>query len=177
MLISSSRKPAPKTRSFCKNLGHTFGYEYVSRGKSSLRDLGLKSEDLGHKYVLLVYELEGNPSKLSFFTNDGNEILSLKITAKISNERLFIKPKELKFKFILPGLEFLKTFFDFPLDSNIFSNSIEINESKNLDEIANISFINDKGEKSKFEITIRRILFIADELKNRDEKMFEGKNG
>ncbi|MDR0911938.1 MAG: hypothetical protein LBM96_04965 [Methanobrevibacter sp.] len=162
MIISSSRKPADNTRIFCKNLSNTFGFKYISRGKSSLRDLGLKSEELGFKYLCLIYELKGMPSKLSIFTNDGKEKFSLKIDAKTTSNRLHIKPKELKYKSIPKGLEFLNKYFDFDFDEKGFDNLIEINSSKDPEEIAIINFINDKGSKSEFEIKILDILYLDD---------------
>ncbi|WP_052332223.1 hypothetical protein [Methanobrevibacter arboriphilus] len=67
MLISTSRKPSSKTRAFCKNLSHALDTDYVNRGKMSMRELQLKSNSLGLDNIVLVYEMKGNPSKITFF--------------------------------------------------------------------------------------------------------------
>ena len=67
MLISSSRKPSQKTRSFCKNISNAFNYPYINRGKMSLRDLFLKVNVLDENSLMLVYENKGNPSKITFY--------------------------------------------------------------------------------------------------------------
>ena len=80
MLISTSRKPSQKTRTFCKNFSHAFGYDYTNRGKSSLRDLLIKAKQLGHDRLVLVYQIKGNPSKLTFYDLEANEKLELLVS-------------------------------------------------------------------------------------------------
>lgn len=76
MIITTARKPSQKTRTFCKRLGKFTGWEYVTRGKSSLSNF-----DDGN--LLLVGESRGNPANFNFFLN-GECILSIR--ANISAE-------------------------------------------------------------------------------------------
>ncbi len=63
MIITTARKPSPKTRSFCKHLGLFTGWEYVNRGKASL-------SEFAYEPFLLVGEYKGNPGSFKFFIND-----------------------------------------------------------------------------------------------------------
>ena len=85
MLISTSRKPSQKTRTFCKNFSHAFGFDYTNRGKSSLRDLLIKAKQLGHDSLVLVYQIKGNPSKLTFYDLEANEKLALLVSVNTTN--------------------------------------------------------------------------------------------
>ena len=87
VLISTSRKPSQKTRTFCKNLSHAFGFDYTNRGKSSLRDMLVKASQMNHDTLLLVYQIKGNPSKLTFYDLKAQEKLALLISANEMNER------------------------------------------------------------------------------------------
>ena len=103
MLISTSRKPSQKTRTFCKNFSHAFGFDYTNRGKSSLRDLLIKAKQLGHDSLVLVYQIKGNPSKLTFYDLEANEKLALLVSVNTTNERLHISPKDLKIRSTVPS--------------------------------------------------------------------------
>jgi rRNA maturation protein Rpf1 len=69
MIITTARKPSSKTRIFCKHLSRFTGWEYVTRGKTSL-------EMFADEPFLLVGEHKGNPGSFNFYMN-GSSVLSI----------------------------------------------------------------------------------------------------
>lgn len=170
MLISTSRKPSQNTRKFCKNLMHATGCEYINRGKSSIRDILLKSAVSGNS-TALVYEIKGNPSKITFYSK-AKEVLSILVTVKTQNTRLHINPDNLAVKCDVPQLSILAELLGADLDDNPKENYLYIHEYTDQDEdeyiekdyvdykIAIIDFYNKKGEKLDLQIAVRKILDI-----------------
>ncbi|KZX12677.1 Brix domain-containing protein [Methanobrevibacter filiformis] len=158
MLISSSRKPSQKTRSFCKNLSNALDFPYINRGKMSIRDLFLKAHSVDENSLILVYENKGNPSKITFYNENGDEGLSLIISAKITKERLNIDTNYLKLQCDFPKLEVLSEIMNIPTGKNIVGNYIHIKSSNKNDNIAIIEFYNNKDSKIDFEIAIKKII-------------------
>lgn len=78
MIITTARKPSSKTRTFCKHLGRFSGWEYVTRGKTSLLDFA-------DKPFLLVGEYKGNPGRFSFFSG-GKCVLSIRANVSLDKE-------------------------------------------------------------------------------------------
>lgn len=169
MLISTSRKPAQNTRKFCKNLMHATGSEYVNRGKSSIRDVLLKSAILGHNSTAFVYEIKGNPSKITFYSR-AEKVLSILVTVTTQNTRLHINPKNLKVKCEVDELSGIAELIDAEFDDNPSENYLHIHKYTEEDEeeyeekdyvdykIAVIDFYNKFGEKIDFKIAVRKIL-------------------
>lgn len=82
MLITTSRKPSSRTRSFCQDMSHVLNAKYVNRGKMSFRDVLLKSDSLGFHKTAVVSQIKGNPSKIEIYEN--NELLLfMKITVSL----------------------------------------------------------------------------------------------
>ena len=158
MLISTSRKPSQKTRTFCKNFSHAFGFDYTNRGKSSLRDLLIKAKQLGHDSLVLVYQIKGNPSKLTFYDLEANEKLALLVSVNTTNERLHISPKDLKIRSTVRELDVLAEVLGIevttePQDSNYIRISYaDYDDEKNF---AILYFVNKKGEQIDFQGTNR----------------------
>lgn len=149
----------------------------------SMRDLFLNSIDES-KYMSLVYETKGNPSKITFFTNDtnnndcegniseNNEILSMTISNNSQSKRLNFDKNNLSinFNFIknsnnnssLSKLEKLVEILDLEISKNPSENYINIEELDaesrgNGNNIAKINFIDKNGEKSDFNIFIKGV--------------------
>lgn len=120
MLITTSRKPSKRTRSFCQYLNRVLSSEYINRGKMSMRDVLLKANDLGYSHVAVVYEYNGNPSKITFFDSYGDEILSMTINVALPENRINIKKEDLSLKCDLEEMSILEniliSFDDKPLD-------------------------------------------------------------
>ena len=178
MLISTSRKPSSKTRAFCKNLSHALGCEYINRGKMSMRELQLKSIESGYKYISLVYEMNGNPSKITFFSNDGDELVAIIGSVNTTNERLHIKTDDLTFQSDLPELNILREIFNidesqvigskenFVYIEKLIDNYEDIKDEDIKDEdiedfekkIAIIHFYNKYGDDTGLKINLRKIV-------------------
>lgn len=98
MLITTSRKPSPKTRTFARNLRKALNEDYINRGKMSLRDVLLKAVQSNSDKIIVISEIKGNPSRIEILNSDGNSLLSLNITSsiisssgKINREKLRIR--------------------------------------------------------------------------------------
>jgi U3 small nucleolar ribonucleoprotein protein IMP4 len=82
ILITTSRKPCNRTRSFCKDLQRSLpGSVYKTRGKSSLKPL------LQVEKAVYITDWKGNPGKFEIYEN-GRRILSILIKGvKLRRER------------------------------------------------------------------------------------------
>jgi U3 small nucleolar ribonucleoprotein protein IMP4 len=113
MLITTSRKPSQRTRSFCKSLVRVLNSSYINRGKMSIRDVLIKSSELELAKIAVVSEMKGNPSKIDFYDEDGETILSLDVTVSIpnsnANSKSRVKTKNLR---IISEIDELKGFGD-----------------------------------------------------------------
>lgn len=157
MLISTSRKPSPKTRKFCKNFSHATGSTYVNRGKMNMRELLLRALEEDEVNLAVVNEIKGNPSKVTFYSNKGEILLVILISASLTNERLHILPKDLTVVSRVKKLDIISKIFNFDLVDKDNSNYIFIdNGTDNL--VATIEFVNKFGEKTEFKIKVRKIL-------------------
>ncbi len=78
MIITTSRKPSSKIRSFCKNLSRFTGCKYVPRGKTGL-------DAFTDDNLLLVGEYKGNPGSFNFFLK-GISILSIHANVSMDKE-------------------------------------------------------------------------------------------
>ncbi len=83
MIITTARKPSSKTRIFCKHLSRFTGWEYVTRGKTSLAMFA-------GEFFLMVGESRGNPASFNFFSN-GKCVLSIRANVSLDKE---IEPGE-----------------------------------------------------------------------------------
>ncbi|ADG13171.1 Brix domain protein [Methanocaldococcus infernus ME] len=81
MIITSSRKPSQRTRSFLRDLERTLNLPYIQRGKLSLKELF----DID-KHILLIGEFKGNPGTLVVYDVENCKRLSSFITVKLQRE-------------------------------------------------------------------------------------------
>ena len=156
MLISTSRKPSQKTRKFCKNFAHATDSTSVNRGKMNMRELLLRALDEDEVNLAIVNEIKGNPSRITFYSNKGEELLIVLISAGLSNERLHIAPSKLKVVSDVQDLNCLSDILGFELVDNAEDNYIHISEDDDL--IARINFINKFGDKTDFQINVKKII-------------------
>ncbi len=161
MLISTSRKPSQKTRKFCKNLAHATGSTSVNRGKMNMRELLLKALEVDEFNLAIVNEIKGNPSRISFYSNRGELLLTLLIGASEENEKMNIAPSQLKIVSEVDSLNVLKDILDMDLVESAEENYILI--SKSEDSVAMINFINKFGEKLKFQINVKKLLEVSND--------------
>ena len=161
MLISTSRKPSQKTRKFCKNLAHATGSTSVNRGKMNMRELLLKALEIEEFNLVIVNEIKGNPSRISFYSNKGELLLTILIGANNGSGKINIAPSQLKMVSYVDKLNVLKDIIDVDLVDKASENYILI--SKNDGMVAKINFINKLGEVTDFQINVKKILEVSND--------------
>ena len=156
MLISTSRKPSQKTRKFCKTFAHATGSTSVNRGKMNMRELLLKALELEEVNLAVVNEIKGNPSKITFYSNKGEELLTILISVVLETEKLNIAPGSLKVVSEVENLDVLSEILSFEKVDKAEENYVLISQDDDL--IAKINFINKFGDRVKFQINVKKIL-------------------
>lgn len=161
MLISTSRKPSQKTRKFCKNLAHATGSTSVNRGKMNMRELLLKALEIDEFNLAIVNEIKGNPSRISFYSNKGELLLTILIGASNGSGKINIAPSQLKLVSYVDRLNVLKDILDVDLVDEASENYILISKSDDL--VAKIHFINKFGEVTDFQINVKKVLEVSND--------------
>ena len=161
MLISTSRKPSQKTRKFCKNLAHATGSTSVNRGKMNMRELLVKALEVDEFNLAIVNEIKGNPSRISFYSNKGELLLTILIGASEGTEKMNIAPSQLKIVSTVEKLNILSDILDMDLVERAEENFILITKSE--DSVAKINFINKFGDKINFQINVKKILEVSND--------------
>ena len=78
ILITTSRRPSPRTRSLVKDLAALFPGSYrVTRGHMTLGELALEARSIGVERVLIIGERRGNPSILRFYEPRGSNLVNI----------------------------------------------------------------------------------------------------
>lgn len=80
----------------------------------SLRDVLLKSSQLGFDKTAVVSETKGNPSKIDFYNEKGDIVLSMDVTVSITNSKGRLKIKELYLKSEMDDLNILGELLGIP---------------------------------------------------------------
>ena len=161
MLISTSRKPSQKTRKFCKNLARVTGSTSVNRGKMNFRELLLKALEVDEYNLAVVNEIKGNPSRISFFSNKGELLLTILIGVTLDSEKTNMAPSQLKIVSEVKKLDVLSDILDLDLVNEAEDNYILI--SKSDDSVARIHFVNKFGDKLNFQINVKKVLEVTDD--------------
>ena len=161
MLISTSRKTSQKTRKFCKNLARATGSTSVNRGKMNMRELLLKALEIDEFNLAIVNEIKGNPSRISFYSNKGELLLTLLISVNNGSGKINIAPSQLKIVSHVDRLNVLKDILDVDLVDEASENYIII--AGRDDMIAKISFINKFGEPTDFQINVKKIIEVSND--------------
>ena len=161
MLISTSRKPSQKTRKFCKNLAHATGSTSVNRGKMNMRELLVKALEVDEFNLAIVNEIKGNPSRISFYSNKGELLLTILIGASEGTEKMNIAPSQLKIVSTVEKLNILSDILDMDLVERAEENFILITKSD--DAVAKINFINKFGDKINFQINVKKIIEVSND--------------
>lgn len=123
----------------------------------NMRELLLKALAEEEVNLAIVNEIKGNPSKITFYSNRGDELLSILITVSISNERLNVSPSKLKIVSEVEQLNCLSDIMGYELVDDAEENYIYISR-EDSDLIARINFINKFGDKTDFQINVKKIL-------------------
>jgi len=83
MLLTTSRKPSQRTRSFCQKLKRAIGCPYINRGKMNIQEILQKTIEHKESTVAIVSEKRGNPSKITFYNINGEQIGYMTINVAI----------------------------------------------------------------------------------------------
>ena len=101
MLITTSRKPSPRTRTFTRSLERVLNSKYINRGKMSMRDVLLKSSVLNYSTIAVISEMKGNPSRIEIYNLKGESLIRMDITATNSLASGKINKKKLNLRWQL----------------------------------------------------------------------------
>lgn len=123
----------------------------------NMRELLLKALSEDEVNLAIVNEIKGNPSKITFYSNKGDELLTILISVTTTNERLNVSPSELKIVSDVQELNCLSDILGFELVDKAEDNYIYITSGYE-DLIAKINFINKFGDKTEFQINVKKIL-------------------
>ncbi|MDO5831867.1 MAG: ribonucleotide-diphosphate reductase subunit beta [Methanobrevibacter sp.] len=127
----------------------------------NMRELLLKALEVDEYNLAIVNEIKGNPSRISFYSNRGELLLTLLIGASEENEKMNIAPSQLKIVSEVDQLNVLKDILDMDLVVEAKENCILISESE--DSVAKINFINKFGDKIKFQINVKKVLEVSND--------------
>jgi U3 small nucleolar ribonucleoprotein protein IMP4 len=160
MLITTSRKPSQRTRSFCKSLARVLNSSYINRGKMSIRDVLIRSSELGYDKIAVVTEMKGNPNRIEFQDKKGELILSMDITVGIPNSNASsksrVKSENLKLYSEVQELDQLGTILDIPklTEGTAFENLLAIKKDDGKNQ-ALIEFYGSNGIETGPKIFIK----------------------
>jgi len=126
-----------------------------------MRELLLKALEVDEYNLAIVNEIKGNPSRISFFSNKGELLLTVLIGVTMDKEKTNIAPSQLKMVSEVENLNVLSEILDLDLVDKAEENYILI--SKSDDSQARIHFINKFGDKLKFQINIKKILEVTND--------------
>ncbi|NYB53023.1 MAG: Brix domain-containing protein [Methanobacteriaceae archaeon] len=118
MLITTSRKPSQRTRTFCRGLEQVLKARCINRGKMSLRDVFLKAGEMGTNQVAVVSERDGNPNGMEVY-RDGELFATLKISVDFSPSKGRIVKDDLRLRCQVDELEkIISRIFGIPLEES-----------------------------------------------------------
>jgi U3 small nucleolar ribonucleoprotein protein IMP4 len=84
----------------------------------SIRDVLIKSSELGYDEIAVVSEMKGNPSRIDFLDSEGVINLSLDVTVGIpnsnANSKSRVKSENLKLNSEVPELDQIGNILDIP---------------------------------------------------------------
>ncbi|MCC7550033.1 MAG: Brix domain-containing protein [Methanobacterium sp.] len=118
MLITTSRKPSQRTRTFCRGLERVLKARCVNRGKMSLRDIFLKVKEMGMDGLMVISEQDGNPNGMNVYL-EGELFASLKLTVDLALPKSRIKKDEIRIRCEIDKLkDFIPRVFRIPLEES-----------------------------------------------------------
>ena len=126
-----------------------------------MRELLLKALEVEEYNLAIVNEIKGNPSRISFFSNKGELLLTILIGVTMDKEKTNIAPSQLKMVSEVEKLNVLSEILDLDLVDKAEENYILI--SKSDDSQARINFINKFGDKLKFQINVKKVLEVTND--------------
>ncbi|HIP84273.1 MAG TPA: ribosomal biogenesis protein [Methanothermococcus okinawensis] len=120
VIITTSRKPSQRTRSFVKDLARVLGGKSLTRGKTPLKEILSK-----YPKVILVEEYRGNPGKLKLYDVREEKLIllfiSVKLQREICNKNVENREGKIKMEFYGDTVTYKDLFYNFFRDFNIIS--------------------------------------------------------
>jgi U3 small nucleolar ribonucleoprotein protein IMP4 len=84
----------------------------------SIRDVLIKSSELGYDEIAVISEMKGNPSRIDFLDSEGEINLTLEVTVGIpnsnANSKSRVKSENLKLNSEVPELDQIGNILDIP---------------------------------------------------------------
>jgi U3 small nucleolar ribonucleoprotein protein IMP4 len=84
----------------------------------SIRDVLIKSSELGYDEIAVISEMKGNPSRINFLDSEGEINLTLEVTVGIpnsnANSKSRVKSENLKLNSEVPELDQIGNILDIP---------------------------------------------------------------
>lgn len=84
----------------------------------SIRDVLIKSSELGYDGIAVISEMKGNPSRIDFLDSEGEINLTLEVTVGIpnsnANSKSRVKSENLKLNSEVPELDQIGNILDIP---------------------------------------------------------------
>ncbi len=160
LIITTSRKPSQKTRRFAQFLKHYFNFMYINRGKTSFNKIVNQVKQENVNKLLVITETKGNPSSINIYNTEDyeNPIFSIYLNVSlpqnnskinVDSENIFIinKAKSLN--------EINELFIPLKSQEKIKNNCIITRDYDKNDSIASVTFIDKKGEDTKYKVYIK----------------------
>ena len=120
VVITTSRKPSQRTRSFVNDLSRVLAGKSLTRGKTPLRKILDR-----YPKIIKIDEYKGNPGKLKLYNMNEKKLILLFISVKLQREvcRKKVKNNEGKIKMEFYGdtVVYKDLFYNFFRDFNILS--------------------------------------------------------
>lgn len=124
----------------------------------SIRDVLIKSSELGNNNIAIISEMKGNPSKIDFQNEKGEIIFSMDVTVGIpnsnANSKARVKSEELKIYSEIPELNQLGKILDIPF-SNLEKQNILLIKKGDEKNRAIIEFIGSNGMETGPKIFVK----------------------
>lgn len=95
IVICTSRRPSPRTRSFVKDLANAFSGDRITRGKSSLEELLTLSVESGYDKIIIVDTRYGNPGRLRIYDVRSKELAAIIVLKGVTLTRE--NPRSIRF--------------------------------------------------------------------------------
>ena len=116
----------------------------------SIRDVLIKSSELGYDEIAVVSEMKGNPSRIDFLDSEGEINLTLEVTVGIpnsnANSKSRVKSENLKLNSEVPELDKIGNILGIPrfMDGTPLENLMVIKRTEGKDK-ALIEFYGSNG--------------------------------
>lgn len=159
LVISTSRKPSQITRRFAQFLKHYFNGVYINRGKASFSKVINQAKQYENSLLFIITETKGNPSSINIYNlekDDENPQSSIYINVSLPQENNKINTLSDNIIIINKSSDLDELFSECEVIKSaekIKENCVIIRDNEK--EFISASFIDKKGEDTKFKVYIK----------------------